>query len=327
MKHSVEITSLLLLFFLLSQILGLSLISLSSNQELIVHNGQKQVQVNYEETALGERPTFNEGYGAVIYLLIGVAFGTLIILGLMKLKKGGKLWKYWYFLSVAFAMTIAFGVLLPPMIALVLGLILAFLKIKRPTFWLHNLTELFMYAGLGVLLAPMFTVIWATVLLVIISLYDMYAVWKSKHMIRLAKFTMKNKLFAGILVQYKQTKNKINLVTSKPHSQKNVDVKDVDVDKISKPKRQGTIKQALLGGGDIVFPLIFAGSVFTQLLKQGFPNVVALFSALTISVSAMISLYLLFLLGKKDRFYPAMPFVSAGCFIGYFIVQALLFLF
>lgn len=322
MKHSVKITSLLLLFFLLSQILGLSLISLSSDQELIVHDGQEYVQVNYEETALGERPTFNEEYGAVIYLLIGVAFGTLILLGLMKLKMGGKLWKYWYFLAIAFAMTIAFGVFLPSSIALLLGLILAFLKIRKPTFWLHNITELFMYAGLGVLLAPMFTVIWATVLLVIISLYDMYAVWKSKHMIRLAKFTVKNKLFAGILVQYKQTKNKIKLVTSKPHSQKKI-----DIDKISKPKKQGTIKQALLGGGDIVFPLIFAGAVFTQLLKQGFPNTVALFSALTISVTTMISLYLLFLLGKKDRFYPAMPFVSAGCFIGYFVVQALLFLF
>jgi len=322
MKHSVKITSLLLLFFLLSQILGLGLISLSSNQKLIVQNGQKHVQVNYKETALGERPTFNEDYGAVIYLLIGVTFGTLILLGLMKIKFGGKLWKYWYLLSVAFAMTIAFGVFLPPTIALLAGLILGFLKIKKPNFWLHNITELFMYAGLGVLLAPMFTVVWATVLLVIISLYDMYAVWKSKHMIRLAKFTVKNKLFAGILVQYKQTKNKIKLVSSKPQSQKNV-----EVEKISKPKRQGTIKQALLGGGDIVFPLIFAGAVFTQLLKQGFSSIVAFFSALTISVITMISLYLLFLLGKKDRFYPAMPFVSAGCFVGYFVVQAILFLF
>ena len=322
MKHNIKVTSLLLLFFFLSQLLGLSLISLSSTQEILQYQGTEYVQVHYEETALGERPTFTQEYGAIIYLLVGVAIGTLLLLGLMKLRMGGKLWKYWYFLAILVAITIALGVLLPPTVALVLAAVLAYFKIKKPTFWLHNITELFMYAGLGVLLAPLFTVMWASILLVLISFYDMYAVWKSKHMVRLAKFTVKNKLFAGILVQYKQSRSKTTLVTTTHHTNK-----DIDVKKISKPKKQGTLRQALLGGGDVVFPLIFAGAVFTQLLQLGYPHAVAFFSSLTISIATMIALYLLFLLGKKNKFYPAMPFVSIGCFAGYFIVQALLFLF
>jgi hypothetical protein len=40
-------------------------------------------------------------------------------------------------------------------------------------------------------------------------------------------------------------------------------------------------------------------------------------SAIIISLSAAFALYLLLTYGKKDKFYPAMPFISAGCFIGY----------
>lgn len=322
MKHSIKITSLILMFFILSQILGLSLISLSSTQEVEINGEQTLIKVNYEETALGERPDFSQEYGAVIYLLVGVALGTLLLLGLMKLKFGGKLWKYWYFLAVAMAMTVAFGVFMPPFTALLLGVILGILKIMRPTFWLHNITELFMYAGLGVLLAPMFSVVWASVLLVLISFYDMYAVWKSEHMVKLAKFTMENKLFAGVYLQYEQKGEKTQLITSSAKPKKEVDIKS-----LPKPKKKATTKQAILGGGDIVFPLIFAGAVFTQLLEQGYVHAVALFSSLTISLVTAMSLYLLFLLGKKDRFYPAMPFVSIGCFVGYFIVQIILFMF
>jgi presenilin-like A22 family membrane protease len=101
----------------------------------------------------------------------------------------------------------------------------------------------------------------------------------------------------------------------------------VDVSKLSKPKKQASVRQAILGGGDIVFPLIFSGAVFTQLLQQGLSHAVALFSALTVSMATLISLYLLFLLGKKNKFYPAMPFVSIGCFVGYFMVKLIILFF
>ena len=71
------------------------------------------------------------------------------------------------------------------------------------------------------------------------------------------------------------------------------------------------VKMAILGGGDLGFPLIFAGVVFKS---------VGLYQAMIIPVFAAIALLLLLLLGRKDRFYPAMPFISAGCFVGYVAV-------
>ena len=43
----------------------------------------------------------------------------------------------------------------------------------------------------------------ASILLVLISIYDMIAVWKSKHMITLAKFQLDTKSFAGLAMNYR----------------------------------------------------------------------------------------------------------------------------
>jgi len=63
---------------------------------------------------------------------------------------------------------------------------------------------------------------------------------------------------------------------------------------------------ALLGGGDVVFPIILAGVVL---------HTWGLIPALIISIGATIALGLLFYYSEKGKFYPAMPFISAGCFI------------
>jgi Na+-translocating ferredoxin:NAD+ oxidoreductase RnfA subunit len=75
----------------------------------------------------------------------------------------------------------------------------------------------------------------------------------------------------------------------------------------------------VLGGGDIGFPLIFTGIVMTALImKHGL--ILGFFLSLIVTVCATIALALLFIMAEKDKFYPAMPFLSAGCFIGYLIV-------
>jgi len=38
-------------------------------------------------------------------------------------------------------------------------------------------------------------------------------------------------------------------------------------------------------------------------------------------------LFILLTKGEKNKFYPAMPFISAGCFVGYGITKILPYLF
>ena len=127
------------------------------------------------------------------------------------------------------------------------------------------------------------------VLLILISGYDAYAVWKSKHMIEMAKFQTKSGVFAGLLVPYELPKRL----------------------KKSEKKKIVHVRTAVLGGGDIGFPLLFSGVV---LKSYGFWN------AFVISPFVTAALLLLLVYGKKDRFYPAMPFLSAGAIVGFLVM-------
>lgn len=293
MKHPWTTTASLILLFLISQVIGLSLLYTSLN--VYVTDGTQQVL--YEDTALGERPAL-EGASSLIFLIAGVAIGTAMLLLIIRWK-ALHLWKLWFFLAVLLALTIAFGVLIPFWHAFILALILAGWKVMRPNAIIHNSTEIFMYAGIAILIVPLFDLTWAIVLLVLISIYDVIAVWHSKHMVKMAEAQTKSNLFAGLYLPKKGPKVKLG-------------------EKVTTKKSGGA---AILGGGDIAFPLLFAGVVMKWLIERmGHPPFTALLVSLTVAFTTAAALFLLFYFAKKDRYYPAMPFLTAGCFLGLLIV-------
>ncbi|MAG20154.1 hypothetical protein CL618_01845 [archaeon] len=256
MKHNVIVTLIIIGLFLGAQVMGLVILNKYDGKELPFNL---------------QRPEFKEKASSVS-LLISVLIITALAFLLIKFQ-ARKLWMVWFFLSVFFTLMIAFSVFFNEYVALGLAFVLALLKTVKNNVYLHNFTELFIYGGLVAVFAPVLSVSTVFILLILISIYDMIAVWKTKHMVKLAKFQTKMKVFAGLLVPYGK-------------------------------------KMAILGGGDIGFTLLFAGVV---LLSTGWID------ALIIVLSVSIALGLLLFLSKKDRFYPAMPYLTVGCFIGYFI--------
>jgi len=254
MKHSVIITLILIGLFLGAQVMGLLILSKYTDKDLPFNI---------------QRPEFKERTSGVS-LLISILIVTVFAFLLIKLK-AKKLWMIWFFLSVFFTLLIAFSVFFNQYIALVLAIVFAFLKTLKNNVYIHNFTELFIYGGLVSIFAPVLSVFTVFILLVLISIYDMIAVWKTKHMVKLAKFQTKMKVFAGLLVPYGK-------------------------------------KVAILGGGDIGFTLLFAGVVF---LSKGW------LSSLMIVLGSTVALGLLLFLSDKKKFYPAMPYLSVGCFVGY----------
>ncbi|MAG50725.1 hypothetical protein CL621_03770 [archaeon] len=258
MKHNVQIVLILLALFLCAQVIGLFV----TNKYLV-----KNLPFNLERPQLNEKTSF-------IQIFIIIIIATALAFVLTRLK-AFVLWKIWFFLGVCFTLLISFTVIFGEKIALVIAIILAALKIFKPNVIIHNFTELFIYGGLAAVFVPIMNLFSISILLILISIYDAIAVWKTKHMVKLAKFQTKLKLFIGFLIPY---------------------------DKKSK---------AVLGGGDIGFPLLFAGVI---LKNFGF------IKALIIPVCVSMSLLFLLMIGKKDRFYPAMPFLSVGCFLGYGVI-------
>jgi presenilin-like A22 family membrane protease len=284
MKHNWRITLILIGTFLIAQLIGLLIVQNYVDVEKTAETGQ----LTYEALPLGlERPQVEE-QNSYIYILSAVLIGTLLLFVLIRFKVH-LLWKLWYGVAVFFTLTIALGAFLPYGVSAALALVLALLKVLRPSVIIHNVTEVFVYGGLAAIFVPVMNVFAGTIVLLVMSAYDAYAVWKSKHMITLAKFQAQSKMFAGLFIPY-QLKGRVGTLTPK-----------------SKHKTKG-IQSAILGGGDIALPLLFAGAV---------AKVAGFGPALLISLGAAAGLFVLLMIGKKDHFYPAMPFISLGCFLGY----------
>jgi len=302
MKHNVKITTIILLMFLTSQFIGLYVVQSYSQEKItngqIIKNSGKilpygmgfQDEENVNETSM----------------LFSIIFSFIIALSLIFLLikiKAKFILKTWFFVVTILALGISFVAILPSvkyisLIALALAIPFAISKVYKKNLIVHNLTELFIYPGIAALFVPILGIISIIILLIFISIYDMWAVWKSGIMQKMAKFQMdKLNIFGGFFIPYASKKVKEKLRKLKKSG------KDLRKSKIK-------INIAMLGGGDVIFPIITSG-VFLRAW--------GLWSAMAIIFGAFLGLGGLLIFSEKKKFYPAMPFISAGIFLGILI--------
>jgi presenilin-like A22 family membrane protease len=196
----------------------------------------------------------------------------------------------------------------------IIALPLALFKMFKRNFIIHNLTELLIYPGIATIFVSILNFWTAIILLVIISFYDMWAVWRSGIMQKMAKYQMNNlKVFAGFFVPYISKNIRMRLKKLR----RNKKFKDKKI----------KVNVAILGGGDVIFPIITSGVILTSARIGTLPSflsnlakplfgVPGLITALAVIAGATLGLTLLFMFSKKKKFYPAMPFITAGIFIG-----------
>ena len=316
MKHNFKITAILLLMFLVTQFIGLYVINQYSLQTITKINPQTGLQENITINPLPsifqtqEAKTQQDFFSFFIQLLISFVIAVTLVLILIRYKFKF-LMRGWFFAVVSLALGIAFYAVLKNylssawLVSLAFAIPLGFLKVYKPSFLIHNLTELLIYPGIAAIFVPILSPLTIIILLVFISIYDMWAVWHSKIMIKMAKFHMNElKIFGGFLI---------------PNLTKNVreKIKNLKMSKSkTKSKRKGVnVSFAILGGGDVVFPLIAAG-VFLRAF--------GLIPALLVIAGAFLGLLFLLLISEKKKFYPAMPFITAGVFLG--MLASLLFI-
>jgi len=302
MKHNVKITSMLVLIFLLSQVVGLFVVNKYIDHQAIEQKGKLEYNAlpyGFERPAVEEKTSF-------IYISIAVIIGTGLFFILVKYRKIG-LWKAWFLFAVFFTLIVSFSAFMPNPIALALSAVLAFWKVFKPNQYVHNASEIFIYGGLAAIFVPIINVFSAFILLLLISAYDMFAVWKSKHMIKMAEFQTEAKMFAGLSIPYSKKDEEMQGAVS-VHN------------KTGAPAQKQ--KVAILGGGDIGFPLLFAGAIMKELMLNN-TEIIGFLKALAIPFFSAIALAILLVKAEKSKFYPAMPFISIGCVIGYLAVLLL----
>jgi presenilin-like A22 family membrane protease len=282
MKHKAIITGIILGMFLVTQLIGLFIIGNGAVPEIF----RSDIESHSSLSRL---------------LSLGISFIVAITFFLFLIQYKWKIFlKIWFGLVIMLTLTVVIysifymnGLTQEKFFyySLLISLPITILKIFRLSIIIHNLTEIMVYSGLSLIFVDFLTPITIIFFLILISFYDMWAVWKSGIMQKMAKFQMNEmKIFNGFYIPYltKEIREKLR---------KNKEGKKIKV----------KIPIAILGGGDIAFTLIPAG-VFLRNFGLG--------ASLFIVAGGFLGLTYLLFKSEKKKFYPAMPFITLGIFLG-----------
>lgn len=291
MKHNFKVTLIILAMFVITQFIGLYVVNHYSISENTLPYGMETPEAEQE---LDFYTSFLPS------IIIAFVFAIVLLILLSKFNLNFIL-KLWFFAVILIAIGIFFNTFFPnekyfPYIALIFALPLAIIKIFKRNFLVHNLTELVIYPAIASVFVPLLNFWTVIIILFLISIYDMWAVWHSGVMQKMAKYQINElKIFSGFFVPYVSKKMSMKIKETPKSDLKNKKIK---------------VNMAILGGGDVVFPIIASGVVLRQF---GFAP------ALLVILGATLGLSYLLFFAEKKKFYPAMPFITAGILLGLLI--------
>jgi presenilin-like A22 family membrane protease len=200
-------------------------------------------------------------------------------------------WMFWIFLSILIlsGAQIFIATLAPFPLDIFGALALLLIFFFARNVLVHDLAIIIAIAGLGAAIGVMITPMVGVLALVLLSFYDIIAVYKTKHMVRMAEGMIRSGAIFGFVI---------------PPSFKGF--------LAHRGEAQARIGSdfMILGSGDIGLPLIFACSLLRQSLPQ----------AIIVAVFAMVGLlitHMLFVSQTKRAPMAALPPIATLTLIGY----------
>lgn len=227
--------------------------------------------------------------GEIIFFL---AFFTAFIYFLNKFShKSGGFFRFILGLAIFAGSQTVFSLIFSEVIFSTLAAILLVLIVfKRRIVFLHNIGIILAMAGIGSVLGLSLTPVSVVVLLLILSFYDIIAVYKTGHMVKIAEEMIKSRAISGIVLPQNPKGWTENLARVRPGGE-----------------------FMILGSGDLIMPLILIASVIgIHGLASGL--IVFLFSLLGLSLT-----YYLFVTQRKRKPMAALPPIAVMSIIGYLV--------
>ena len=223
------------------------------------------------------------------------SIGTAVILGLIRIIHGGLFLRI-FFLAALFSGTfITLSIFLSDALSFIFSSLLVTFYVFYPYVWLHNLILILTLPGIAAILGSSLNPKTAVFLLIFMSIYDYVAVYRTKHMVKMAKAMISGRaIFAMIYPEHLKG-------------------------------FWSSIKEArpgegfmMLGTGDFVFPILMATSAYSV-------SAAAAWIVFISSLFGLLLMHLIFSLQKVRRPMPALPPLAAFAILGFFIAIALKF--
>ena len=229
----------------------------------------------------------------ILNFLLATLF-ILLIVRLVNFKKGKEL-----FFKTLFILAVFLGGLLcleawtEEPLPLIIIAILIFWWLKFPSVLNQDILIVLGIAGVGGILGLALSSEIIIVVLIIFSIYDWISVYKTKHMVKMAKEMMESRAILALVIPPSFFGFKESLREVQPGG-----------------------KFLVLGGGDVVFPLLFCVSVISQ----------GILSTLIVAMFSLIGLFtsFYFFINQKIRQpIPALPPIAFWTIIGYLLTKIL----
>jgi presenilin-like A22 family membrane protease len=230
----------------------------------------------------------------ILFSFLIVLSGMLLIIRFVRFQmEKNILFKLTFLIPVFFGGIFFLELWIGEPLALIFVVILLFLWSKKPNPLVHNLLMVMGAVGVGTVFGLRLPPLLVVILLVIFSIYDIIAVYKTKHMIKMAKEMLKAKAIPGLILPQK-------------------------ISQLTQPIKELKIggKFLILGGGDIIFPLLLVTSLVPSSVLDA--TIVAIFATLGLLVSFWI-----FALQKIRKPIPALPPIATFSILGYLITTIL----
>jgi len=253
--------------FASTQILGIIVgISLLSQQVIVV-----------EETS-----------SSIFGFLTAFIMATLFLILLLKFFKTSSMFKLLMIFLIFIGAEAVFSTFLFEELAILLAVEVVLLRFLWPNVFTQNLSMILALAGIGSVLGLMLSIPAILTILVVLSIYDFVAVYKTKHMLTLFKGLLGRGVPFSLIIP----------------------TKSGHLDTPVKKATSGTGEFMLLGTGDVAFPLIFAVSALR----------VSLLSSLAVFLGGLCGLFIVhLLLVKTRRPLPALPPMALCTIVAYFV--------
>jgi presenilin-like A22 family membrane protease len=215
--------------------------------------------------------------------------GFFIWAVIKRTRIGQLVFRLFFFLVIIGGTQIIFSAFFSPIFSLALTILLVTGMVWGRGIMLQNFAVMLAIAGIGLVLGLSLTPLMAVWALLILSFYDIFAVYVSKHMVKMAEGMVASGAIFGFIIPTKFSgfKEKIEHVKPGDHFM-------------------------ILGSGDIALPLVLAVAVLKISLAHAL--VVAIFSLIGLFVT-----HLLFVTQKQRRPMAALPPIAMMSIVGYLV--------
>ncbi len=228
-----------------------------------------------------------ESAQAVFFQFLILFFSaTAALLMLLHLYRGRIFYRLLFLFVVFLGLMKLFLLVFPPELSFFVSVLFLGSLFLLPSVWVHNLVVIAAAVGIGPIFGLQFHWLTAALLLLVLSVYDIISVYITKHMIPLAHELIKRQASFALFI---------------PDAIKNYRAAIRDI--------QPGSGFLIVGGGDVVLPMIFT----TSLVRVSLPAAAA-------SIAGMLAGIILnhILIVTRHQPIPALPLITIGALSGAF---------